>query len=285
MMLIFCIILGLQQVVLKISAADISPMLSVAFRSLGALMIIMMIHYAKKAPFYWSTTWRAGCVSGIFFALEYLFIAIAFNYTYVSHTIIFLYTAPIFTALMLNFRLAEERLNIKQWLGMGIAIMGIVMAFYQPNETVLPYQLLGDLLSLLAGVSWAINTVIIRTTVLASIPASQTLFYQHLLTVTLLLISAPFLNQHHVNWTMITINSLFFQIMIVAVGSFMLWFWLLQRYIVSQLAIFSLLTPVFGMFFSVLLLSEPLTKNFSIGAITIITGVIAIVKYQSKKSA
>jgi len=56
--------------------------------------------------------------------------------------------------------------------------------------------------------------------------------------------------------------SLAFQGVIVAFASYLVWFWLLTRYLAGRLSVLSFLTPMFG----VLFLSEPLTVTFVIAA-------------------
>jgi uncharacterized protein GlcG (DUF336 family) len=57
----------------------------------------------------------------------------------------------------------------------------------------------------------------------------------------------------------LAIGSLVFQTVVVAFASYLAWFWLVRHYPATRLASFTLLTPVAGLLFGVLLLSEPLT--------------------------
>lgn len=45
--------------------------------------------------------------------------------------VVFLYTAPIFAALGLHWRLPAERLAPLQWLGIALAFCGIVIALFR----------------------------------------------------------------------------------------------------------------------------------------------------------
>lgn len=56
----------------------------------------------------------------------------------------------------------------------------------------------------------------------------------------------------------------------------MTWFWLLRRYLASNLAVFSFITPLFGVTFGVLLLGEPLSLNFILGAVCVLLGVTMV---------
>ncbi|MNP68358.1 EamA-like transporter family protein [compost metagenome] len=63
---------------------------------------------------------------------------------------------------------------------------------------------------------------------------------------------------------------------------------MLRKYLASNLAVFSFITPLFGVTFGVLLLDEPLSVNFVIGALLVLLGVVLVsaepwVKQQLRK--
>jgi drug/metabolite transporter (DMT)-like permease len=68
-------------------------------------------------------------LAGALFGLEFFFIAEGLQLTTAAHMSVFLYTAPIFTALGVHFLLASERLRPLQWLGILLAFVGIAIAF------------------------------------------------------------------------------------------------------------------------------------------------------------
>ena len=64
--------------------------------------------------------------------------------------------------------------------------------------------------------------------------------------------------------TPLALASLAYQGVIVAFASYLAWFWLLTRYLAGRLAVFSFLTPLFGVLFGVLILSRAaLTRRSS----------------------
>lgn len=123
--------------------------------------------------------WRSCC---FIFSLEFYFVTQALKFTSTSHTVVLLYTAPIFVALGLHWKFPTERLNRAQWGGIALAFMGIILTFYPTttatNAPALAQVLLGDLYALMAGLAWALSTIIVRLSPLAQAPATQTLFYQ-----------------------------------------------------------------------------------------------------------
>ncbi len=80
--------------------------------------------------------------------------------------------------------------------------------------------------------------------------------------------------QTTIHLTALTILSLSFQTLIVSFASLLLWFWLLRNYLASRLGVFSFLTPLFGVLFSVLLLNEKLEIKFIFGSILVLSGIV-----------
>lgn len=280
-MSVLCVIWGLQQVVLKAAAADIAPLLQIALRSgVSALLVGMLMLWRKEAPAIGDGTWRPGLLVGCVFGLEFFLVGEGLRHTSASHMVVLLYTAPIFVALGLHGRLHAERLNALQWFGIALAFAGIVVTFAwrqgAPAGAAPSNVLLGDCLALLAGVAWAATTVIVRVSALSRAPATRTLFYQLAAGFVILLPAAALLGQTTITPTPLAIGSLVFQSLIVSFASYLVWFWLLTRYLASRLGVFSFMTPLFGMGFGVWLLDEPLEAGFLLGAVFVLVGVVLV---------
>lgn len=78
------------------------------------------------------------------------------------------------------------------------------------------------------------------------------------------------------NWTTLSISSLIFHTVVISFASYLIWFWMLKKYLASRLGVFSFLTPVFGMIFGILLLDEEVEMNFIIGTIMVMLGVVLV---------
>ena len=76
-----------------------------------------------------NSNWRPGLLVGLLLALEFLQVGQALRLTSASHTVMFLYTAPIFIALGQYFRLLAERLNGVHWCGITLAFQSIVVYY------------------------------------------------------------------------------------------------------------------------------------------------------------
>lgn len=279
LMLGLCLIWGSQQVMIKWAAADIAPVMQAAFRSgIAALLVGLLICWRGG----WgqvSSTWRAGLLAGALFGLEFMFIAEGLKLTSAAHMSVFLYTAPIFTALGLHFMLPSERLRLLQWLGILLSFAGIALAFAggMQLDQIDGRTLLGDAFGVLAGLAWGATTVVVRGSRLSEAPATLTLFYQLMVGFVGLLMIALLSGQiGMVTLTPLAIGSVLFQGVVVSFVSYLTWFWLLRKYLASNLAVFSFITPLFGVTFGVVVLGEPLSVNFVLGAVLVLLGVVLV---------
>jgi drug/metabolite transporter (DMT)-like permease len=282
LMVVLCLIWGLTQVVLKMAALDITPLMQIALRSgVAAVLVVLLMLIRREGLSIHDGTWRPGLLVAGLFALEFFLIGEGLRYTSASHMTVLLYTAPIFAALGLHLLMPSERLSRAQWLGIGLAFTGVAIAFLlRPNhgqQNINAADVLhGDLLAIGAGIAWAATTVAVRCSRLARVSAAQTLLYQLSGAFFLLTAAAFLLEQTTIQFTALAWGSLIFQSLVVCFASYLAWFWLLKHYNASQLGVFSFLTPIFGVAFGVGLLDEQLEISFIIGAAFVIVGIVLV---------
>ncbi|KKW82131.1 membrane protein [Acinetobacter sp. AG1] len=284
LMIVLCMIWGLQQVILKMAAPDISPLMQIALRSgLAALLLLPLLYLDKTTQLLNRQNLKAGVLVALLFSLEFFLLAQALQLTSASHAVVLLYTAPIFVALGLHWKFPSERLSTLHWVGIAIAFLGILVTFLRVesgSHSALQQQMLwGDLLALAASIAWAATTITVRLSSLAQAAVTQTLFYQLAGSFVLLFGLAVILGQETIHFTPLVLGSLAFHTLVVSFASFLAWFWLLRNYLASRLGVFSFLTPLFGMAFGVWLLGEKIELNFLIGAVLVLFGIV-IVSFQ-----
>ena len=284
-MLVLCLLWAMQQIALKASAPDFSPVLQIALRSAVAAACVWVYMRTRGERMDFSHgIWKPGMVIGLLFGLEYLLVGEGLRLTSAAHIVVFLYTAPIFAALGLHWKLPSERLAPLQWLGIGLAFVGIAVAFVVRDTSSpqgdLARVLLGDLLGLLGGLAWGATTVVIRATPLTRLTASQTLLYQLLGAFVLLLPAAFLLGQTTFHPTPFVLVEFAFQCFIVSFASFLVWFWLLRHYLASRLGVFSFLTPLFGVVLGAFLLGEAIERSFVVGAAMVLAGILLVSGYR-----
>jgi len=280
LMAVLCAVWGMQQVVLKATAADIAPIMQIALRSGVAALLVGLVMWWRKEPMNLRDgTLRPGVAVALLFGLEFLLVAEGLRHTSASHMVVFLYTAPMFAALGLHWKLPAERLGRVQWLGITLAFGGLAFAFLgrSPAASAIPGNVLwGDFLGLLGGLAWGATTVVVRCSTLSRAPATQTLQYQLIGAFVLLLVGAFMTDQARFNPTPQVWASLAFHSLVVSFASFLVWFWLLRHYLASRLGVFSFLTPLFGIVFGAWLLSEPIEPSFLIGAVPVLIGIVLV---------
>lgn len=276
-----CMLWGLLQVSVKFSAPNMGPVMQTGLRSaVAALLVCVLIMWRRSGFSLRDGTLWPGIGAGVLFAIEFLCISLGLQYTTASHMSVFLYTAPIFTVLGMHWLVPGERLGFMQWLGVFAAFAGIALAFsngFAEQTRDWKDMLIGDALGVVAGMFWAATTILIRRSALSEAPPTTTLLYQLGGAGLILLIIATAMGQANtISMTGPLWANLFFQAVIVAFLSYLLWFWMLRHYLASRLSVFSFLTPLFGVGFGVLLLHEPVGIRFAGGAVLVLAGVVMV---------
>lgn len=282
LMFILCALWGMQQVAVKVAAPAMNPVMQMGLRCLVAAALLIMLMWFRRESFsFRDGRLGAGISVGLLFALEFLLIALGLLYTTASHMVVFLYTAPVYVALGVHMLVPGEKLSRTQWLGVGLAFSGIVCAFagglFSASGKDFNDMLLGDSLAVLAAIAWAATTVTIRASSMSEAPASQTLLYQLAMAAILLTVGGAFAGLwQDIQMTPIAWASMAYQSLIIAFGTFLVWFWLLRHYLASPLSTFSFLTPLFGVAFGVLLLDDPVDMWFGLGAVLVVAGIVLV---------
>jgi drug/metabolite transporter (DMT)-like permease len=252
LMVVLCAIWGLQQVAIKLTLAGISPVLQVGLRSaIAAVLVFVWARLRGIALFPADGSLRPGLLAGTLFALEFICIYAGLEYTNASRMVVFLYTAPCFTVLGLHWFVPGERISLRHGFGVMLAFVGIIL--------------------------WAATTVVIRATGLARISAARVLLYQLAVSALIVLPVSWLMNEPGITAPTPTVLLAFaYQVIVVAFVSYLVWFWLLTRFLASRLMVFSFLTPLFGVAFGVLLLNERLSAQFGLAALLVVAGIMLV---------
>jgi len=279
-MLLLCLIWALQQIVLKATSVDFTPIFQLGLRSGGAaVLVVLLMAWRGESITVRDGTLPAGLLVGLMFGLEFLLVGEGLRHTSAAHMVVFLYTAPLFAALGLHLRLPAERLAPSQWLGITLAFGGIAFAFLGRDTAGTAFSsdmLIGDFLGLMGGLVWGATTVVVRCSRLSTAPATQTLLYQLVCAFVLLTGVALATGQAHFNPTPLVWASLVFQVLVVSFASFLLWFSLLRHYMASRLGAFSFLTPLLGVVLGALLLGEKIEMQFMLAAVPVLLGIVLV---------
>jgi len=284
-----CFLWGLNQVAAKAALPEVPALQQAAFRSLGGALLVWLWSASRGIRlFERDGTGGGGLLAGVLFAAEFGCIFLGLQFTSASRMVVFIYLSPFVVALGMPFIARSERLALVQLLGLSAAFAGVAWAFAEgfTRPAVGPRQWLGDALGVAAGVLWGATTLAIRGSRLTTAAAEKTLLYQLAVSGVMLAIAAAAVGTPlPTHLSTLAWSSLLFQIVVVTFASYLLWFWLMRHYPATQLASFTLLTPVFGLLMGALLLGEPVTLRLMVALVAVASGIVLVNRPPKRVSA
>lgn len=278
-LIVFSLLLGLNQALVKLVNAGFSPVFQAGFRSVCAFIVVLIAALIfRKRLSITDGTLPAGIVSGLLFSGEFYLLFTALEYTTVSRVSMLFYTQPFWVALGAHFLIPGEQLNRYKIMGLGLAIIGIVILLAKPETQVSSRAFIGDLMCIAAAILWAAIAFLPRTTALAKSSPEMLLLYQLAISGIILTAISPLFGDMVRDLTPAIIAIFSFQVLVVVSFGFLLWFWALSVYPVSDMASFALLAPVFGVFFGWLIFDDEFTMVFTTSLALICSGIVLINK-------
>ncbi len=260
----FSILLGLNQALIKLVNAGFSPLFQSGLRSVCAFPIVLLIALIWRRRLSvtdGSLPW--GVLNGLLFCAEFALLFIALDYTTVARVSLFFYVMPVWVATAAHFLIPGEPLNRNKVVGLGLALAGIALALSGDLGDAPDDAWIGDLLALVGGMFWASITLLTRLK-LQTVSSEMNLLYQLgvsalILTALALMVGSPIREPD------LTILMVFaFQVVAIVSVGFLVWFWVLSVYPVSNMASYSLLAPIFGVFFGWAIFDDPVTPMLAL---------------------
>ena len=294
LLLACCMFWGFQQVLVKATMAEVPPVFQACLRFLVSTVAVaawcrwrgVRLDLASEP----AGAWRFGLLAGALFAAEFACIHAGLEYTLASRLTVFLYSAPFWVALLLPRFIHSERLRGWQWLGLACAFTGMALAmgeglFRHPAGSAYPLGWLGDALGLLAGLMWALTTVVIRSTAFARVAPEKQLLYQVGVSAAVLpLLSRALGEPWSLDFSAFASGSLLLQALVGGFVSYLAWMWMLTRYPATRMSVFVFLTPVFALLFGAWWLGEPISSGL-LGAMALVAAGIVLVNRQPGEQA
>jgi len=279
LLLLLALIWGANMAIIKVGARELAPLFMAGLRSLVASVCLYIWLKVKGIRLFPSTSVLVhGIVIGLLFGSEFALIYVGLQYTLASRTYVLVYTAPFFVALGAHFFLKGDRLNAWKTLGLILAFVGVLSLFMKDLGSFSISTLPGDLMALTAGALWGATTVYLKKYLSHRTLPLQTLFYQVFFSAAPLFLMSFILEDPIVSgFSLVTGFSVFYQCIIVAFISYLIWFELIHRYPVSLLHAFSFFTPVFGVFLSgALILGELMTPRLIVALTLVSLGLVLV---------
>ena len=276
---LLCFLWGAQSVSIKFSNQGMPPIMAATLRSsVAGLLVWAYARFRNRGVAFPPGQSRHALTIGLLFGLEFLFLYWSLAFTPVSRSLIFLYTSPFWVALGAHFFLRDDRLTPLKIIGLLLAFGGVTAVFKARSPDLPQSYWVGDLMALAAAVFWAATTLYIkRIAGKVQLDHYQTLFAQLIYSFPILAVgSLLFEWPPRLDLNLVVLAALFYQSVVVAFISYLVWFWLIHRHTVSRLAAFTFMTPLFGVILGGWVLSEPLSVWIWIGLVSVAAGLYAV---------
>lgn len=277
LVLVLCLVWGLNYVSMKIVNQGLQPVFQNALRFGLAAIVVYGWCVARRIPLFRSDgTLLAGIAAGLLFGVEFALITLGLDYTSASRSVVFVYTMPFFVALGAHLFVPGERMNWLSFTGLLLAFFGVAFVFSDRLSLPSPTAIIGDILCVGAAILWAATTILIKTTKLRTASPEKVLLYQLAVASLIQFAAAPAFGPFFREVTPLVVYTFAFQVFIVASVTFLVWFWLIRNYPAARLTSFTFLTPVFGVIFGGLLLDEPISWKLGLALVLVAVGIYLV---------
>ena len=147
----------------------------VLFASLTLLPVVLLTR--KPEAMSAARSWKVMLSLGLLLALGWTLLFHSMKLIAIANAVLLNYTAPIFVALLAPLFL-KEKLEKSTLLALAISVAGIVVISYQQNLQISDLNLLGVILGLLAGLTYA-GFIIVSKRALSSFSSQVVAFYSY----------------------------------------------------------------------------------------------------------
>jgi drug/metabolite transporter (DMT)-like permease len=269
---------GFNYFAIKYSNQGVSPIFASTLRS--AIAFICGLFYCfrqKEKPFHTDVMLFHGVIVGLLFGAEFACIYLGLLYTDAARSVLFVYLSPFVVAIGAHFLLKGDRLTIPKMIGLALAFAGVFIVFGGRPKTAKATMFLGDSLQIAAAVLWGATTLYIKKFMAKRVEPIHTFLYQLFFSIPILLTVSIILEPRWIyKIDPYIVASLFYQSVVVAFITYLVWFKLIHEYSVSRLSAFTFFTPIFGVLFGILLLHEELTVSLIMGLPMVSMGIFLV---------
>jgi drug/metabolite transporter (DMT)-like permease len=207
-------------------------------------------------------------------SLYFLAENVALEHTLTSNVAVLVCTAPLFTLLLSRIFLEGERPAPGAWRGSLVAMAGVVLVVLNGNF-VLRVEPTGDLLALLAAVSWGFYTIILRGPCRRydTLFITRKVFFYGLLTLLPAFFFTPLRVDVALLLTPVVAWNLLFLGVIASFACYVLWNLAIRRLGAVRVSNYIYLNPVVALVAAASVLGERVTPLAIAGTLLILAGV------------
>ena len=272
MALICVLVWGSTFVVSKGLMAFLQPLQLMLLRFSIAYVTLWIVH--PHWYFKWREEWRF-LLMAVFANTLYCWAEnTALTLTQASNVSILVTTSPLITALILAV-FFREKLSSKQTLSFAIAFVGVVLVVFN-GAFKLHLNPLGDMLALLAAVSWSAYSMLLRrwSGEYPSVLITRKLMFYGIITVLPMVIAGGQPIDFASIFALANLANLFYIVLIGSATCYMLWSNAVSKIGVLSANMYINMIPLVTLIVSALVLGEKITIIGFIGIVLIISGMI-----------
>jgi drug/metabolite transporter (DMT)-like permease len=267
---VMCFIWGYNWVVMKVALRFCDPFVFAAIRVFPAAIILFVVLLLSKKD------WRPRQVKwtvllGLLSTTVGLGLPIwALVNAGAGKTAILLYTMP-FWVILLAWPILGERMRGLDWLAVFLAFAGLALIM---DFDAVGAKLWSSILAVIAGIAWAGSAIITR--IMRRDPDFDVLSvttWQMIYGVGPLIVIAVFVPSPPTQWTPVFIAVMFYNVILVSVVAFLLWFYVLERVPAGMATMGTLVTPVLAIISAAIQLGEIPSSREGLGIILILSGI------------
>ncbi|MFQ5998538.1 MAG: DMT family transporter [Candidatus Bathyarchaeia archaeon] len=261
---------GTSPIAVKLIESEIHPFAIAFYRVVFTLPLFLVFLFATgrirvvRVSFNRSLLFKLIFLGAVgIFAFNALFI-LGVDNTLANRSSLFVMTYPIIIP-ALSVLLLQEKITIKKALGIALGFLGILVVF-SPAENLMSFAsqyLAGDLLSLSAGASWAIFTVMGKRWHLGLDPYTATFAFSIFGTIFLAVLAIPFgiLPEISPRDFVVLLYMAAFTVFV----SYSVYMAALRLAHASRVGVVQFATPIVTAILSVTILTEPIGVSFVAG--------------------
>lgn len=276
-----CVLFGANAVAIKISLTGLGVFTTAGIRfGFAAVVIFLWARLTGRPVRLTNHQLRLMLILGLIFYVQLSLFYLGLARTTASHGTLIANILPFVVLILAHFFIPEERISAPKVIGLILGFCGVLLLFGdagQMDQGVLQ----GDLFVLAAVMIWGGNAIYTKR-IIGSFHPIQITLYPLTVAAPLFLLTALFLDQEMVSYVDGSIiASMAYQTLVTASFGLIGWMMMIKRYGATTLHSFIFIMPISGVFFGVMMLGEPLTRNL-IGSIILVTVGLIVVNRSSR---
>ena len=198
----------------------------------------------------------------------------ALEITLASNVALLVCIAPIFTIMLSRLFLKSEKHNRYLWLGSLVALTGVAFVAFN-GRFILQINSLGDTLCILAALSWAIYTILLKRLGerYSTLFITRKVFFYGVVTLLPLFLNKPL----HVDFKLlmkpVVLGNLLFLCIVASLLCYFLWNTVVKKLGAVRVSNYIYIVPLVTLLTSAIVIDETITLIALAGALLILAGV------------